>query len=444
LIATLSADSTSFSKKVVAAWASFDFAMSSFSGIMVTFVFPIYFINTIVTDGHGDKYWGFTLSASMLSVALLTPLLGAMADVLHNKKAFLGIFTSITIACTVLLYFMQPGMALVAAALFILANIGYEGGTVFYDAFIPEITTPQTFGRVSGFGYALGYLGSLVILIVNWPFFETAPKFTFVVTAAFYAVFALPMFLVVPERRRNANLSFGELTKRGFGQLATTVRHIREYKDITRFLTAFFIYNDAILTVILFAGIFARKTLHFSMTDLAIWFAMIQIVAVMGSLVFGKFADRHGPKRVIGITLLIWVGVVTAAYFTTTDPQALNLLHGPALEQLLLREKIEFYFVGGVAGIALGSSQACSRSFMALLTPPEHTAEFFGFYDGFCGKASAVIGPVVFGVLSDLFGSQRPAIWAMATFFVIGLILLRRVNERRAEQDEERLEVAAG
>ncbi len=390
---------------------------------MVTFVFPIYFINTIVTDGHGDKYWGFTLSASMLSVAMLTPLLGAMADVLHNKKAFLGIFTSVTIVCTLLLYFMQPGMALVAAALFILANIGYEGGTVFYDAFIPEITTPQTFGRVSGLGYACGYFGSLIILIVNLPFFETTPKFTFVVTAAFYAVFALPMFLVVPERRRNANLSFGELTKRGFGQLATTVRHIREYKDITRFLTAFFIYNDAILTVILFAGIFARKTLHFSMTDLAIWFAMIQIVAVTGSLVFGRFADKHGPKLTITITLFIWIAVVTAAYFTTTAA--------------------EFYFVGALAGVSLGSSQACSRSFMALLTPPEHTAEFFGFYDGFCGKASAVIGPVVFGVLSDLFGSQRPAIWAMAAFFIIGLILLRRVNEHHAERVEEQLEVVA-
>src|ERR1017187_8911447 len=156
--------------KVVTAWGSFDFAMSSFSSIMVTFVFPIYFINSIVKDGHGDKYWGFTLSASMLLVAIITPLLGAMADVLRNKEAFLAIFTSVTIACTVLLYFMQSGMVLISAALFVLANAGYEGGTVFYDAFLPEITTPKTFGRVSGFGYALGYFGSLVILIANLPF----------------------------------------------------------------------------------------------------------------------------------------------------------------------------------------------------------------------------------------------------------------------------------
>jgi len=410
----------SFSKKVVAAWGSFDFAMSSFSGIMVTFVFPIYFISTIVTDGHGDKYWGFTLSASMLLVALSTPLLGAMADVLRNKKIFLAIFTSVTIFCTVLLYFMQPGMVLLAAALFVLANIGYEGGTVFYDAFLPEITTPSTYGRISGFGYACGYFGSLVILIINKPFFETAPKFTFFVTAAFYTLFALPIFLWVPEKRRKENLSLGQLTRRGFGQLLTTFRHIREYKDITRFLTAFFIYNDAILTVILFAGIFAKKTLHFGMSELALWFGMIQIVAVTGSLVFGKFADKHGPKRTITITLFIWIAVVTSAYFTTTGTG--------------------FYFVGALAGVSLGSSQAASRSFMALLTPPEHAAEFFGFYDGFCGKASAVIGPVIFGVLSDLFGSQRPAIWAMAAFFITGLILLRRVSEKRAVRGEHALE----
>ena len=287
--------SSSFPKKIIAAWGSFDFAMSSFSGIMVTFVFPIYFRNTIVTSGHGDSIWGLTLSISMLLVAIFTPLLGAMADVLRNKKAFLGIFTSVTVACTVLLYFMQPGMVLIAAALFVLANIGYEGGTVFYDAFLPEITTPQTFGRVSGFGYAFGYFGSLMILVVNAPFFETAPKFTFIVTAAFLSIFALPMFLFVPEQRRNANLSCTTLVRRGYDQLRTTVRHIRRYRDVTRFLTAFFIYNDAILTVILFSGIFANKTLHFGMTELAIWFAMIQVVAVIGSILFGKYADKHGP-----------------------------------------------------------------------------------------------------------------------------------------------------
>ena len=407
--------------KVIAAWGSFDFAQSSFSGIMSTFVFPIYFRNTIVTNGHGDSYWGFTVAISMLIVALTAPLLGAMADILRNKKAYLATFTSITILCTIGLYFMQPGMMMLAAVLFIIANAGFEGGIVFYDAFLPEITTEETYGRVSGFGFAMGYFGSLAILFACWPFFETAPKMTFLVTAAFYTLFALPMFFIVPERRKRSTMRLGALTKQGFRQLAMTVRHIREYKDISRFLLAFFIYNDAILTVILFSGNFANVTLHFGMTELAIWFGMIQIVAILGSLLFGRLADKTGPKFVITLTLFIWIGVVTAAFFTTT--------------------KTEFYFVGGIAGLALGSSQACSRSLMALLTPKEHTAEFFGFYDGFCGKASAVIGPIVFGVLAEIFGSQRPAIWALAVFFIVGLVLLRRVSERQAIKEERKLEL---
>jgi len=397
--------------KTVAAWGSFDFANHSFSGIMTVFVFPIFFRDTIVTNGHGDAYWGVTVFLSMLLVALVTPLLGAMADVLRNKKAYLGIFTAVTILGTVALYFIQPGMVLWASVLYILANAGFEGGTVFYDAFLPEITTPKLFGRVSGIGFAFGYFGSLAILGCAVPFLDTAPKMTFLITALFFTVFAIPMFVFVPERRKASSLSFANISKKGFSELKRTFRHIREYRDIVRFLIAFFLYNDAILTVSSFSGIYAKVTLHFGMVELAAFFAMIQIIAVIGSIVFGKLADRFGSKRIIVITLFIWIVVIFSAYLTTT--------------------KLAFYFVGAGAGIALGSNQSCSRSLMALLTPPEHSAEFFGFYDGFCGKVSAIIGPVLFGVFSDLFGSERPAILLLAPMIVIGLLILLRVRETR-------------
>ena len=401
------------SKKVIAAWSSYDFSTSGYSGIMVTFVFPLYYRNTIVTNPlHGDRDWGITLSLSMLLVALVTPLLGAMADVLHNKKMFLGVFTALTISCTLGIYFMQPGMVLLASALFILANFGYEGGTVFYDAFLPEITTPATFGRVSGLGFASSYFGSLLILFVIYPFVENSKPTTFLISAAFFLIFSMPFFLVVPEVRRREKVGFVPLVQRGFGQLRTTISHIRKYKDVTRFLLAFFLYNDAILTVVLFSANFADATLHFKATEMAEWYALVQVVAIVGSILFGRFADRFGPKRAITITLIIWIGVVVASYFAQT--------------------KTEFFIIGGIAGIALGSSQSCSRSLMALLTPPENAAEFFGFYDGFCGKASAILGPLVFGLLSEAFGNQRPAIIALGAFFVIGLVLLRRVKEQRA------------
>ncbi len=402
---------SSISKKVVAAWGSFDFANHSFSGIMTVFVFPIFFRDTIVTNGHGDAYWGVTVFLSMLLVALVTPLLGAMADVLRNKKLYLGIFTIVTILGTVALYFIQPGMVLIASIIYILANAGFEGGTVFYDAFLPEISTPEKYGRVSGIGFAFGYFGSLAILGCAVPFLDTAPKMTFLVTAAFFTIFAIPMFLFVPEHRKAVSMPFGQIAKKGFGELKRTFRHIREYKDIVRFLIAFFLYNDAILTVSSFSGIYAKETLHFGMIELAGFFAMIQVIAVIGSLVFGKLADHFGSKRMIAVTLFIWIGVIFAAYLTTT--------------------KLAFYFVGAGAGIALGSSQSCSRSLMALLTPPEHTAEFFGFYDGFCGKVSAIIGPVLFGVFSDIFGSERPAILLLAPMIVIGLLILLRVRDER-------------
>ncbi|MDP4200652.1 MAG: MFS transporter [Bacteroidota bacterium] len=403
-----------YDKKVIGSWAMFDFAMGSFSTTMVVFIFPIYFHDVIVQNGHGDAYWGLTVFGSMLLVALITPLLGAMADVLHNKKLYLGIFAATVVTCTASLYFVQPGMVLVAALLFLFANAGYEGGLVFYDAFLPEITTPASFGRVSGMGFAFGYVGSLAILLMSIPFLDDASrKTTFLITAADYALCAIPLFLFVPEIRRKESIRFGTLVQRGFGQLRTTIGHIRNYKDVSRFLAAFFIYNDGILTVVAFSGIYSKGTLHFGTIDLAIFFIMIQVVAILGSLLFGKFADARGPKLAIQITLLMWIVVAVFAFFATT--------------------KTTFYGVGFLAGLALGSCQACSRSLMALLTPPQHTAEFFGFYDGFAGKASGIIGPLVFGVLSELFGSQRPAILAIAAFFIAGFFLLSSVREQRAD-----------
>jgi UMF1 family MFS transporter len=348
----------------------------------------------------------------MVLVVLVAPMLGAIADILQNKKLFLALFTGLTVVCTAALYFIQPGMVFTAAFLFILANAGFEGGLVFYDAFLPEITTESNYGRVSGYGYALGYLGSLSILGLCFPFVDSNPRLTFLITAAFFFVFAWPIFLFVPERPQKRSVGPVKLAVDGFRKVIVTIQHLREYKNVARFLLAFFLYNDAVLTVILFAGIYASSTLHFTMTELAIFFAMIQVVAVAGSLIFGRLSDRKGPRFAIIITLIIWSGIVTAAYF--------------------IESKSGFFVIGGIAGIALGSSQSCSRSLMALLTPVERKTEFFGFYEGFCGKASAIIGPIVFGLLSDSIG-QRPTIFTLIVFFVVGLALISTVKEERAE-----------
>ncbi|MDP4221622.1 MAG: MFS transporter, partial [Bacteroidota bacterium] len=230
---------------------------------------------------------------------------------------------------------------------------------------------------------------------------------SFLVTAAMFAVFAMPIFIFVPESRHEAKPYSLRIVKDSFREVIRTMRRIRQYKSLATFLVAFFLYNDAILTVIGFSGLYAKNTLNFETGDLIKLFAMVQTVAIVGSMIFGYITDRTGPRLTIMITLAIWLAVVIGAYLTSSVTS--------------------FYVVAAVAGLALGSSQSASRSMMALLTPKEHTAEFFGFYDGFCGKASAVVGPLVFGILSRSFG-QRQAIISLGLFFLTGLVMMRKVR----------------
>jgi MFS transporter, UMF1 family len=381
---------------------------------MVTLVLPIYFGNVIVTDGRGDLYWGIAMSISMLIVALTGPILGAIADSTNSKKRFLIAFSLVTIICTAALAFVQPGMIAIAMGLFILANAGFEGGIVFYNAYLPEITDEDHFGRISGYGFAAGYIGSFaIILIVSDLLTSNKIAESFLITAAFFLLFALPLFLIAPKSG-NKTRTVSPM-KAGLSRTIETIRNIRKYKNVARFLLAFFIYNDAILTVIGFSGRYAKNTLGFETADLIKFFIMIQVVAAISSYIFGFITDKQGPKRTIVITLFLWCIVSIASYFAT--------------------DASLFYGVGALAAIALGSSQSASRSMMAKLTPPEKTTEFFGFYDGFCGKASAVFGPLIFGVMSDAFG-QREAVLSLIVFFIAGLLLIRKVSEPRIEREE--------
>ncbi len=401
------------------AWTLFDFANTGFHVVIITLVFPIYFKNVIA--GGNEAAWGRLISASMLATAILGPLLGSVADATGRKKYFLGLFTAACVAATASLWFTGAGTLALASCLLLVANIGFEGGTVFYDAFLPEITTKERFAKVSGYGFAMGYLGSFVILLIILPLVSASPvpeantKATFLIAAGYFALFSLPMMIFVKERREpgatRAPLT-GQTVVAGYRRLRETLTHLRRYDAIRKFLLAFFIYNDSILTVILFAGIFADKTLGLATKDLILFFMIVQGSALLGSLGFGAITNRLGARQVIIITLMIWIGIVVAAYFITT--------------------RDAFFILGAVAGIALGSSQSTSRAMMALLTPFEKRTEFFGFYDGFFGKASAVVGPLVFGEVSRALG-QRPAMLVIGAIFVVGIALVFRVPDARAE-----------
>lgn len=396
-------------------WTLFDFANTAFSVIIVTVIFSKYFSN-YVTGGQ-RWLWGLAVSLSMIIAALLSPPMGAIADVSRNRKRFLLIFTLVSVVCTALMFYVDKGDIILGFILFVLANIGFEAGLVFYDAFLPNLTEKKNFGRVSGYGFAMGYIGALAVLLIVMVLLPPADsssyyfyiRLSFVVAAAFFLFFSTPLFLFVSEPQIKTPLK-KDLIKEGIRKSFNTFKAIffqRKYPAVSRFLFAFFLYNDAIITIIAFASIFASNILKMSDQQIILFFAIVQSTAVIGSFIFGIISDHIGPKKTISITLIIWIAVIIGAFF---------------VESLT-----EFYIIGFLAGLSIGSSQSCSRSLMALLTPHEREAEFFGFYDGLFGKSSAVVGPFVYGVVSDL-SNERFAALAIGLFFIAGLIILQKVQ----------------
>jgi len=390
-------------------WTLFDFANTSFSIIVVTFLYAIYFKKTVAGGrAIGDLYWSIATSIAMIVTAIISPVLGAISDYSAGKKRFLLFFTILCIAGTSFLYFVGPGNVFAGVLIFVLANIGFEAGLVFYDAFLPEITVPKNYGRVSGYGFAMGYLGSLATLGIVYPFIQNGYiKETFPIAALFFLVFSLPLFFVLSDKRKKTEGKINYISI-GVSRVWTTLTHLKYYKNLALFLLSYLFYIEGVNTIIFFAGNYASTTLGFSDSELLLFFLTVQTTAILGSVILGIIADSIGQKKTIIISLVIWLITVLLAYFT--------------------HDKTGFYVVGLLAGAAMGSSQSTSRSMMSKLTPPDKKTEFFGFYS-FFGKSSAVIGPLVFGMVSYISGSQRLAIISVGFFFVIGLLLLFKVQD---------------
>ncbi len=398
-------------------WALFDFANTAFYVLILTVGYPLFFKEIINQGGKdGDFLWGLAFSISMLIVAIISPFLGAVADYGTGKKRFLLIFTLLCILTTSGLFFTAESTVLLGIVLLILANIGFEAGLVFYDSFLPEITTQRSYGRVSGYGFAMGYIGSLVTLMIAFPLYTKGfvpenisnIQISFLIAAGFFLLFSIPLFLFLKEKNKTESLKLNFLSI-GYKRVKSTFKEFNKYKNIGKFLLSYFIYIDAINTIIIFSSIFARETLHFEISEIIIFFAIVQTSAIIGSILFGILADHLGQKRTLSLTLILWLIIVAIAYFVT----------GKGL----------FYLVGVLAGLALGSSQSTSRSLMSKITPFEKKTEFFGFYS-FFGKASAIIGPLLFGFISSLL-DQRIAIISVGVLMLVGLILLQRVDEEK-------------
>lgn len=415
-----------YSSLTIFSWTLFDYARTSFSVMIKTVGYALYF-REIVAAGtmRGDFYWGLADAISMIIAAGLSPVLGAASDYSHKRKRFLLAFSALCIFGTATLFWIERGMVLPGMLVFIAANVGFQGGYTFYDAFLPEIAPKYIYGRVSGYGFGMGYLGALSILAITFPFIKggfddpanlVSFRESFLIVSGFFAVFSIPAFLRLRDHTGVYHRKLPYL-RLGLRRAVRTFKRLGRYKALSRFLLSFFLYIDGVNTVIFFSALYARGTLGFSEVEVIIFFIVAQTTAVLGSVVFGILTDHWGPKRSITITLLIWIAVVSSAFFIQT--------------------KTQFYIVGLFAGAAIGSSQSSSRSLMALLTPAEHAAEFFGFYDGIAGNASAIMGPLTFGAISSFTGSQRIAVLSVLIFFVGGLILLRQVKVQWQRRTEE-------
>jgi MFS transporter, UMF1 family len=407
-------------KGKIFAWTLFDFANTAFYVIILTVGFPLYFKEVIADNApNSDLLWGLSFSISMLLVAIISPLLGAIADFGAGKKKFLLVFTLLCIIATASLFFTGPSMIFWSIVLLILANIGFEAGLVFYDAFLPEITSERSYGRVSGYGFAMGYVGSLITLFLIFPLYEGGfeeanlfnVRISFLLAAVLFFLFALPIFIFVPDRQHHKKFETAFFAE-GYVRLKSTFRNFKKYRNIAVFLLAYFLYIDGVNTIIIFSSIFARETLQMTFTEIILLFIIVQTSAIIGSTIFGIVSDKIGHKKTLMITLIIWIGIVVSAFF--------------------VEDKTIFYVIAAFAGISLGSSQSTSRSLMSLLTPAEKKTEFFGFYS-FFGKASAILGPFVFGIISTAI-DQRTAIISIAFFFISGLLILTKVRDPHSEK----------
>ena len=409
-------------RRAIASWCLYDWANSAFNTLVVTFIYSTFFGETFADDpGHGMALWSRGIAISALFIAVLAPIAGALADRGDRRRYLIGC-TLTCVAMTGALAFVQPGQAnaaIVALAVFVVANVAFEVGLVFYNAFLPSIAPLDRIGRVSGYGWGLGYAGGLACLALALPFVIGDPpplgmsavdgfnvRATNLLVATWFLLFSLPMFLFVKDTHVHG-VRFE--VRKAFTDLARTLTHLRRYREVVRFLIARLIYNDGLVTIFAFGGLYAAGTFGFTIGEVVVFGIVLNVVAGVGAWVFGFVDDQVGGKATIAISLVfLSVSTVVAA---------------------VAPNRFWLWIAGCGIGFFLGPNQSASRSLMGRFVPKAHESAFFGFF-AFSGKATAFIGPILLGLLSDSF-SQRVGVASVTLFFIAGGALLTRVNEKQ-------------
>ncbi len=394
-------------RREIFGWCCFDFANSSFTTIIITVVYAVYFQSTVAGgDPRAEGWWGTTLGLSQLVVLALSPLVGALGDATARKKVHLMRTAAVCALATAALFCVGPGEIWTALALVLVANIAFSLGENICGAFLPELSTPSTAGRISAYGWSFGYFGGLLSLVLALLILRKDPAlapWTFLMTGVFFAVACLPTLLLLRERAvprpKPAGVSYVSLA---WEQLARLRRDLPRHRTLARFFAAMTVYLSGLTAVIAFAALYAVNVIGMGQAEVIGLFIVLQIAGVAGAFVFGLLQDRAGSKPSLVASLLVWIAVCVWAGFSSS--------------------KTEFYLIGVLAGAAMGGLQSAGRAVVSTLTPEGRQGEFFGYW-GLFSKVAAVIGPLLFGWLATHAG-YRPAILANAAFFAAGLALL--------------------
>jgi UMF1 family MFS transporter len=429
-------------KKAIRAWTMYDWANSTFATTIMAAVLPVYYSSVAAGNlpAHiATAYWGFTSSISAAIAAIISPILGAVADFRGSKKRFLTIFMLLGVTGTALLYFIQSGDWLLASIFFVFGNIGFAGSLVYYDALLPHVARPEEIDNVSSRGYAMGYIGGGILLAINLVMIMFVPslvpsldaglmtRLSFVTVAVWWAVFTLPLLINVkepPRRIQEGEESLHPITV-SFKRLGQTFKEIRKYRDLSMAMLAFWIYANGIGTIIVMATAYGTE-LGFKQTTLIGTLLMVQFVAAPFAMLFGWLSKKIGTKKGIYLSLSIYTVIAIAGYF--------------------LYHEWQFWVLGFAVATVQGGSQALSRSLIGKRKPKSKSAEFYGFFSVF-EKFASILGPAIFGVVSTIMGESRLSIASLVIFFALGIFVLTKVNVERgvevAQKEEQELVAAA-
>jgi UMF1 family MFS transporter len=427
-------------RKIINAWCMYDWANSAFATTIMGAMFPPFYRAMVTAAGLGEAnataYWAYTTSIALLLIASLAPVLGAISDHTGGKKWYIAFFAGLGVVGTGLFVLLGDDTYILGSILFIMGNVGFAGANIFYESLLPHLAKRDDIDQISTRGYALGYVGGGILLVINVLWYMNPELFlmrttgfalraSFFSVAIWWALFSIPLFRSVPEppvvrgKRDDVNV-----LRAGFERLVRTFRQIARYKQLLLFLVAFWIYNDGIGTIIKMATAYGDEV-GIGLTDMTIALIITQFVGIPFSFGFGWLARRLGAKRSILLALAVYVLISTGGYFMQTATH--------------------FYILAFMVGMVQGGSQALSRSLYGAMVPKSRSAEFFGFFST-SSKFAGIFGPLLFGVVSQIAGGSRLSIVSLIVFFIVGGLLLTRVDEqegiRVAQEENQAMELA--